>query len=231
MIRSSKLVAREEPEGAPVSGAKERDASGITEVRRGSSGVEVELVEALGEGRAWARRELLDRYGGDVERILVRILGSHPDLEDLALEVFVRAFERIGDLRERGALRGWLMGIAVFVAREAIRKRQRRRWLVFLPAEQTPDPEGPSSVPEARAALRAVYEVVGRLDPDVGIAFALRFIEGMELAEIAQIAGVSLATVKRRLKRAEVEFAARGRAHEALVDWFEEGTRWPLPED
>jgi RNA polymerase sigma-70 factor (ECF subfamily) len=140
--------------------------------------------------------------------------------------VFVRAFERLEELRDPPALKRWLTAIAVFVAREAIRKSRRRRWLVFLPAEATPEVEVPEASVEARAALRTFYEVVATLDAEKRIAFTLRFVEGMELAEIAEVCDVSLATIKRRIKSAEVEFYARGSAHPELADWFEEGTRW-----
>jgi RNA polymerase sigma-70 factor, ECF subfamily len=186
----------------------------------------VELARALREGEAWAERALLEQQTAHVERILTRILGGRSDLDDLVQEVFVRAFERVEELREPRALRGWLTAIAVFVAREAIRAGKRRRWLVFLPKEETPEPVSPTAPPEVRAAVRAFHDVVGRLDADARIAFTLRFVEGMELAEIAGACGVSLATIKRRIKSAEAEFSERGRAHEALADWFEEGTRW-----
>jgi RNA polymerase sigma-70 factor, ECF subfamily len=185
-----------------------------------------ELAQGLRAGEGWAERAFLDRYTGHVERILTRILGGRADLDDLVQEVFVRAFQRVEDLREPRALRGWLTAIAVFVAREAIRSGRRRRWLIFLPPEETPDVSAPEASPEARAALRAFYEVVGRLDADARIVFTLRFVEGMELGEIAGACGVSLATVTRRIKSAEAEFVERGRAHEALAPWFEEGTRW-----
>jgi RNA polymerase sigma-70 factor (ECF subfamily) len=187
---------------------------------------EVELIGKLCAGDPWAEHALLDRYGGHVERILSRILGAHADLDDLAQEVFVRAFERLDELRDPPALRRWLTAIAVFVAREAIRKSRRRRWLVFLPAEATPEVEVPEASVEARAALRTFYEVVTTLDAEKRIAFTLRFVEGMELTEIAEVCDVSLATIKRRIKSAEVEFYARGSARPELADWFEEGTRW-----
>jgi RNA polymerase sigma-70 factor, ECF subfamily len=184
------------------------------------------LARAICEGEGWAERALLAQYAGHVERILTRILGGRSDLDDLVQDVFLRAFERVEDLREPRALRGWLSSIAVFVAREAIRKKQRRRWLLFLPPEEVPELEVPEASPEARAALRAFYEIVGRLDADARIAFTLRFVEDMDLTEIADACGVSLATIKRRIKSAEAEFFARGKGNEALADWFEEGTRW-----
>jgi RNA polymerase sigma-70 factor, ECF subfamily len=187
---------------------------------------EAALIRKLCAGDPWAERALIDRYSAHVERILMRILGGHPDLDDLTQEVFVRAFERLDELHDPPALRRWLSAIAVFVAREAIRRKKRRQWLIFLPAETTPEIEVPAASVEARAALRAFYEVVDSLDADKRIAFTLRFVDGMELGEIAEVCDVSLATIKRRIKSAELEFYARGTLREELVDWFEEGKRW-----
>src|SRR5262249_32971898 len=94
------------------------------------AGDEEELVRGLRDGKAWAERLLLERYGAHVERVLTHILGSHTDLDDLAQEVFVRALGRVNDLREAGALRDWLSGFAANVAREAIRRKRRRWWQV-----------------------------------------------------------------------------------------------------
>ncbi|HEX3850632.1 MAG TPA: sigma-70 family RNA polymerase sigma factor [Polyangiaceae bacterium] len=184
------------------------------------------LLLALRAGEPWAERAFLEGETGNVERVLTRILGFGCELDDLTQEVFVRAFARLDDLREPDALRGWLSSIAVFVARETIRKKRRRRWLVFLPAQETPEIVATPVSPEARDALRAFYDVVSGLDADTRIAFTLRCVGGMELTEIAEVCEVSLATIKRRIKRAASDFYARGRARPELVDWFEEGTRW-----
>jgi RNA polymerase sigma-70 factor (ECF subfamily) len=184
------------------------------------------LALALRQGEAWAERAFVERSTAHVERIVTRILGARADLDDLVQEVFVRAFQRVEELREPRALKGWLTGIAVNVAREAIRSARRRRWLRFMRQEETPDVAAPLASPETRAAVRAFYQVVDDLDADGRIAFTLRFVEGMELAEIAGACGVSLATIKRRLKAAEAEFAERAEAHEALAELLQEGTRW-----
>ena len=183
------------------------------------------LARGLRAGEGWAQRMLLERYTDKLERTLTRILGGRADLDDLVQEVFVRAFDRVEELREPRALGAWLTAIAVYVAREAIRRRRRRRWLVFLPPEETPEPVTSAASPEMRAAVRAFYDVVGRMDADARIAFTLRFVEGMELAEVAGACGVSLATIKRRLKSAEAEFVERAQGNEALAGWLEEG-RW-----
>jgi RNA polymerase sigma-70 factor (ECF subfamily) len=132
------------------------------------------LVQKLGEGDPRAERVLLERYGVHVERILMRILGASSDLDDLTQEVFVRAFDRLDELHEPAGLRRWLTAIAVFVAREAIRKRRRRRWLVFRGPEEMPEVSIPEASMEARAAFRAFYAVVRSMQPDQRIAFTLR---------------------------------------------------------
>jgi RNA polymerase sigma-70 factor (ECF subfamily) len=185
-----------------------------------------ELVRGLKASEPWAERALLHAETARIERMLTRILGFCAELDDLTQEVFIRAFARISELREAESLRAWLGSIAVFVARETIRRKRRRRWLLFLPAEELLEPPAAAASIEARAALRVFYEVLDGFATDERIAFTLRFVEGMELTEVAEACQVSLATIKRRLKRASDEFYVRGRARAELVDWFEEGSRW-----
>ncbi len=189
---------------------------------------EPSVEERLREIRAKkpeSERWLVERYGGRVERILLRVLGNARNLEDLVQEVFVRVFARAGELREPAALGGFIASIAVFVAREAIRSRRRQRWLRFFAAEDLPDP--PAVVdPEGREAVGAIYRVLGELGTDERICFALRYVDGMTLADVAIACGWSLSTTKRRLKDAETAFVARCREDDALRPWLEAGDRW-----
>lgn len=187
------------------------------------------LVAGLREGKAWAQRALLEDYTGLVERVLVRILGRFRDLDDLTQEVFLRVLDRVDEIREPAALRGFVASIAVFVAREAIRSKRRRRWLVFLaPAEQ---PEAPAEGidEEARAALGELYDALDRLDDDVRVAFTLRYLEGMEVAEVGEACGVSLSTIKRRLRDGEQRVAELAATRPTLHRFVKEGGRWPAP--
>jgi RNA polymerase sigma-70 factor (ECF subfamily) len=72
--------------------------------------------------------------------------------------------------------------------------------------------------------MQAVYRVLGNLDADQRIAFALRFVAGMELTEVAASCGVSLATIKRRLSRAQSTFASSAQREPALVEWLKRGS-------
>lgn len=173
--------------------------------------------------------ELHDRYAAMVLRIVTRILGPDRDVADVHHDAFVRALQSIDDLREPSALPGWMRSIAVHTARAAIEKRvRRRRWFVFLSEDALPEPEpaDDTAYDEAREALRETYAVLERLPVDERIVFALRYVDGMDLADAAESCRVSLATFKRRLARAETRFVALARRSPVLADWLEGGARW-----
>ena len=190
-----------------------------------TSGDDVALVSALVRGDPAARAELFDRHASHAQRVLARVLGHDAELADLLHEVFARVLAQIESLEDPAALKWWLTTIAVFTAREHIRRRMRGRWLRFFASEDLPDLPVAGADEEVRESLRRTYAVLDRLGVDDRIAFSLRFIEGLDFAEVAAACGVSLNTIKRRLARAEKRFVALARREPALHDWLERGTR------
>jgi RNA polymerase sigma-70 factor (ECF subfamily) len=181
------------------------------------------LVAALKAGRPDAGRTLFDRYGRDVERVLFRVLGPDAELADLLHDVFLVALTSISQVRDPNALRGWLTGVAVRKARKCIVKRQRWRIIQFFGHNDVPEGEARVAPVEVSEALRCTYEVLERLPADERLAFALRHIDGMELTAVAAACGVSLATIKRRLSRAQRTFVRIASDHDALAPWLERG--------
>jgi len=184
------------------------------------------LVLALLEGHPAAKIELFDRYVRLVERILTRILGHDAELGDLVHEVFARSFSCIPSLSDPAALKGWLTAIAVITARDCIRRRARGRWLLFLDSQEVPDIESQEASDEVREALRVTYRLLDRLGADDRIAFVLRYIEELELKDVAAACDVSLNTIKRRLARSERRFSALAEREPALKPWLRGGLRW-----
>jgi RNA polymerase sigma-70 factor, ECF subfamily len=182
------------------------------------------LVLALRARHPDAGTQLFDRYAPHVRRVLVRVMGPDSEILDLVHDVFVTALESVHRLVDPRALRAWLTQIAVFTARARIRRRVRGRVLRFLPFSELPEPELPPVDFEASESMQAVYRVLGNLDADQRIAFALRFVAGMELTEVAASCGVSLATIKRRLSRAQSTFVSSAQREPALVEWLKRGS-------
>lgn len=186
------------------------------------------LLEGLRSGESWAKAALYDRYAPHVERILRRILGGdrRDELVDLVHDAFVQALASIERVRDPKALLGWMQAIAAHTAFHAIRARRARRWLTFWRPESLPERSADPCDHEAAEAYRRTYAILDNMPADERVAFALRHIDGMELTEVASACDVSLATIKRRLAKADERFAAAASKDEALAVWLEEGGRW-----
>ncbi len=180
-------------------------------------------MSALQAGRAEARRALFDRYGSDIERILYRVLGPDAEASDLLHDVFVAALSSISSLRDPSALAGWLRGIAVNKARKHILRKQRWRFVQLFAPSDVPEREALLPSAEISEALRATYRVLGAMAADERVAFALRFIDGMELTQVAAACDVSLATIKRRLGRAQDAFNTLAAREPSLAEWLRDG--------
>ena len=183
------------------------------------------LVTEIRNGSTAAAGMFFDRYGSHVERLIWSLLGPEAEAEDVLHEIFVRALEGIDSVEDPSRLKSWLTGITVYTAREWIRRRTRRKWLRFV--DELPEPPTPAASEEVNEATRCTYDVLSSMSADDRVFFSLRFIEGMELSEVAVACDVSVSTAKRRLKDAEKHFLARARRHEALLPWLEEG-RWAI---
>jgi RNA polymerase sigma-70 factor (ECF subfamily) len=162
-----------------------------------------------------------DRYAGMVRGVLYRSVGPGHDIEDLVQDVFVGFFRNVGMLREASSLRPFLVGIALRTARSALRKRRVRRWLRLSEDGMVPEVATSDGDPRTREAVRRLYAILDELSDRDRLAFVLRHSEGHELTETAAALGVSLATVKRMLSRAEAHVQARARQDDLLSAWTE----------
>lgn len=164
-----------------------------------------QLVGRVGRGDAAAFETLYRRHAAFALNLAVRIQGSTADVEDVVHDAFLRAHERIADLREGTAFRAWLGSIVVRI----VRTRLRRRRLVSLLGLATPEPVDLEVVaaadadPEARALLAQVYALLQSLPLDDRIAWTLRYVDRHRLESVAELTGCSLATAKRRIARAQ----------------------------
>ena len=74
--------------------------------------------------------------------------------------------------------------------------------------------------------MRETYAILSDFPADERLAFTLRFVSEMQLTEVAAACKVSLATVKRRLARAEKRFVEAARSNPALTERMARGGRW-----
>lgn len=182
----------------------------------------------LRSGDKWAAELLFDRYAPAITRMLRRTLGyeRHEELIDLVHEVFVQAIGSIDKLRDPDALLGWLLRIAAHTAYHSMRKRRARSWLRFEDSAELPEvPEQPTP-PEIHQACRHLYKLLDKFPADERLAFCLRYIEGLELTQVAETCEVSLSTAKRRITKASKRFVSLASQDSVLREWLKEGDLW-----
>jgi RNA polymerase sigma-70 factor (ECF subfamily) len=195
------------------------------------SGDDAALVAAVREGSVSAKAELFQRYAPRLERLITHMLGYDPELADILQETFASALRSLDALKDPSALKPWLFRVATYTARKALRTRARRRWLRHFVDEEDEARHEPRSEPpnlESLRAAREVYAILARFPVDERLVFALRYINGLELGAVATACNVSLATIKRRLQKAERRFVTAANGVPALAEWIESGERWKI---
>lgn len=172
--------------------------------RPGQSEDEGALVAAAIEGSTRAALVLWDRYEPLVRGLLAKNLGSRADVDDGVQDVFIKVFRSLGNLRQIESLRSYIVATTLTTVRSELRKRRLRRFF-FLEGrtEDLPEPPAAPSDLGVRVALQRLERALDQLKPDDRVAFCLRYVEAMELTEVATAMGWSLASTKRYLTRAK----------------------------
>ncbi|MEM7155262.1 MAG: sigma-70 family RNA polymerase sigma factor [Myxococcota bacterium] len=179
------------------------------------------LLEGLRAGDPAAKGRLFDRNVSAVERAVAGVLGPDSEAEDVVQDAFVAALRGLDGFRGNDATLGaWVRGIAVRLALKKIRWRRTRRWLGRQGTDAM-DTLHAVTETDTQAALRRAYALLDRLPAVERAAFGLRFIEGMQLEEVAHDLGVSLATAKRRIRSARERFSRLAAGDALLRDRFE----------
>jgi RNA polymerase sigma-70 factor (ECF subfamily) len=177
------------------------------------------LVRAARGGDRGACQAIWEKYAALVQRMVRRFFGPGPDHLDVCQEAFLRVFKRLDELREPAALPGFIIGITLGVARNEARRRRIRAIVGLTAPEDLPGAVVPGVADEAREAMRALYRLLDGLGAEDRSLFVARYIEKMEIAEVASLHGLSLSTVKRRIARLALRVDLRMKSEPALVQY------------
>jgi len=165
------------------------------------------LAQRASVGDIPSFEELYARHNRRVFSLCLRMTGSVPEAEDLAQEVFIQLYRKIGSFRGESAFTTWLHRLTVNQVLMHFRKRG-------VKLEQTTDDgetpvqivkgtEDPARMPVVdRIALDAA---VVQLPPGYRTVFVLHDVEGHEHEEIARLLGCSVGTSKSQLHKARMK--------------------------
>lgn len=174
------------------------------------------VVERCRRGDPLALHAFVVRYQDAVFAVVSRIAGREAGCEDLAQEVFLRAFRALPGFDPSGPARvsTWLLTIA---ARLAIDARRKQRG--FEPLDDALASEAPGPYDELRRGEVAteLERALDGLTTEQRAAFVLTQFHGRSLSEAAEMLGIPEATVKTRV------FRAREKLRRWLLPLIEEG--------
>ena len=173
------------------------------------------VAEAL-EGSQAAYADLLGRYKGPIHSLVLRMVRDPARAEDVAQEVFLKAFRALATYDQTRKFSSWLFKIAHNTAIDKLRRKQLDTVALEQPREDRMDvistvPDERSETPEAAASrhdlAQALEAALAELRPEYREVMLLRFQEGLAYEEIAEIAGLPLGTVKTHIHRARKAMA------------------------
>jgi RNA polymerase sigma-70 factor (ECF subfamily) len=158
---------------------------------------EGEAIEASRRGEREAFDRLVLRYQRDVYRLCYRYVNSHEDANDLAQEVFLKAWRAIGRFRGDSAFSTWLYRIAV---NACLNFRALKRPLTQELPETLADPvPGAADRVERDDEARRVRAAVSRLPERQRATLILKLYHELTHEEVAEILGSTVGTVKANL--------------------------------
>lgn len=169
------------------------DADDLAEVARRAVG-----------GDAAAFRQFIEFTHGRLYRLAAHICGDRDDADDVVQETFIRAWQRMGELRDPGAALGWLIRIVQNAAKDRLRARKR------VPAAEPP--AGAARPDDALSGAQqdaVVKRAVMALPEKHRVVLLLHEVDGMTAAEIGALLDVATGTVESRLSRARAGLAKR----------------------
>ncbi|HYU33948.1 MAG TPA: sigma-70 family RNA polymerase sigma factor [Thermoanaerobaculia bacterium] len=181
---------------------------------------DAELVAEAMRGAQEAFREILVRFERPVYSLIARMLQDPAAAEDLAQEVFIKAFRRLETYDPARKFSSWLFKIAHNTTIDHLRRHapetvpleggkdrdeEHRGGLAAVLADESL--EDPAAAAERKDMARSLERAIARLRPDYREVVVLFYIEGASYQEICDATSLPLGTVKTNLHRARKELA------------------------
>jgi len=173
---------------------------------------EAELIAAVLAGDSASFEPLIQKYSPRVFATARRYARRESEVEDIAQEVWLKAFEKLGSFRGEAPFEHWLMRMTVRTCYDFLRGHQRNRESSFTDLTEPEDDwlerfvAAPADAREdADAAKLLVQRVLEKLSPPARLVIQLLEIEDRTVKEIAEITGWSVPLVKVRAFRARGE--------------------------
>ena len=183
--------------------------------------IDQQLVERAQKGDKKAFDVLVGKYRRKLERLLSRSIRDPAEIEDVAQEVFIKAYRALPSFRGDSAFYTWLYRIGINTANNHLVSKGRRAPTSteydaeeaesFEDAVYLRDINTPESLLLSRQIGDTIHAAIEGLPDELRTAIVLRELEGHSYEEIAQMMDCPIGTVRSRIFRAREAISARVR--------------------
>jgi len=176
-----------------------------------------EIISRVLKGEQNAYAELVNRYQAYVFTLVLRMIKSREDAEEVAQDVFIKAYRSLADFRGESKFSTWLYTIAnttsiTFLRKKKLDMHSLDNEKVFEVADSK-DSAFRANLVEQKSRVNMVNEAIAMLSPDDAEIITLFYKNEQSLEEISQILGVEVNTAKVRLHRARTRLKDKMEKH------------------
>lgn len=184
------------------------------------------LIKRAAAGDEDAFSALLDRYEKTVYNLAFQYTRHREDAADITQDVFIKLWRTLGSFRGDCSFSGWVIRITRNTALDYLRRQNNHAALSLTVEEEDTDDRGreieladdrpehdPAMQAEQNERSAALQAAIASLRADHREILVLRDMQGFSYAEIAEMLGLEMGTVKSRLARARIhvkEFLEKG---------------------
>lgn len=165
-----------------------------------------EWIRRCLEGDTGAFRPLVERYERVVRAMIRRLIDAECEVDDLAQQAFVTAYENLAQYSSNAKFSTWLCQIALNKSRDALRARRRR---LEVSMDDDLDVESAATGPEEQATGKQhdaqLQAALCRLKPTEREVIVFKYIQGCSYEEVARMLGCTVEAAKVRGHRAREE--------------------------
>lgn len=166
------------------------------------------LALAARDGESIAFTRLYERTREQAWRVLYRVVGNSPDLEDLLQEAYLQLMKALQSYRGDSKVSTFLHRVCVNVGLMYLRGKRRRPEELSdeVPESPTTEHHDPERAAQVKQAAALVQRALSTLSEEKAAVFVYHDLLGMKPEEIAELVDCPVNTVRSRLNRARQDF-------------------------
>ena len=171
---------------------------------------ETELIEQLKQGDETAFKTIVEQWKDMVYNTILGIVQNETEAEDLAQDVFIKVFEKIGTFKGDSKFSTWLYRIATTTALDHLRSKKRKKRFGFLQSlgggndekESIPDFNHPGVSLDNKERAAVLFKAIESLPENQKTAYTLHKLEGLSYRDVSEVLNTTVSAVESLMSRA-----------------------------